>query len=76
MNEVDTMLQSRSEWGIKCRAQFCLSHTLAGESTMVCQGKKMGSALPFSAKKSLPHMHLTTSCQSSPGEIHGSRGEV
>lgn len=36
----------------------------------------MQSALPFSAKKPLPHMHLTASYQNSPGMIRGSGEEV
>lgn len=70
------MLESRSGWGIKCRSSVLSSHRLAGESTIVCQEMKMGSALPFSAKKSLLHMHLTASYQNSPEMIHGSREEV
>lgn len=36
----------------------------------------MGSGVPFGAKKSLPHAHLTASYQNSPGMIRGSREEV
>lgn len=52
------------------------THMLPGESTTICQERKVGSALTFSAEKSLFHMSLAASYQNSPGMICESRKEV